>query len=318
LYRPPITDLNVLQERKETNRVCTFLAALNSNYESIQAHILLSIEKQSFDSVIFLVRQEVTRRVAMAFDSNPKAEAHAFSAQLFGVGKGKGKGRLIVVTTTNGNVTLKKMLGASSHLRPKRNQNETVRGRFFSKILDGGEMEKKGLTLIKGDSNEAKLSRNEGEQLDRLENLLSSLLSPKLAGSQGDPGLVLGLSQTISNGPITLSPNTSAETEKINRASPKFKKNGAETVAFSLEKINDNNYLIIGLSTKNTSQKYTKCVLDSGVTDHMTGNQSLLKNYRTIISDQYFIVINNERIKIKRCGYDYYFFKEIPPRCILC
>jgi hypothetical protein len=31
----------------------------------------------------------------------------------------------------------------------------------------------------------------------------------------------------------------------------------------------------------------------------MTGNQTLLKNYHTIINDQYFMVANNEQIKIK-------------------
>jgi hypothetical protein len=34
----------------------------------------------------------------------------------------------------------------------------------------------------------------------------------------------------------------------------------------------------------------------------MTGNQSLLKNYHNLISDQYFTVANNERIEIKGWG----------------
>jgi hypothetical protein len=79
LYRPPTTDLNVLQEREETNRVYTFLAALDSSYEPIRAQILLSTEKLSFDSVTALVRQEATRRVAMASDSNPKAPVTSYN-----------------------------------------------------------------------------------------------------------------------------------------------------------------------------------------------------------------------------------------------
>jgi hypothetical protein len=66
---PPITDLNVLQEREETDRVYNFLTTLDSSYELIRAQILLSTEKLSFDSIIALVRQEVTRR--NAFDSTP-------------------------------------------------------------------------------------------------------------------------------------------------------------------------------------------------------------------------------------------------------
>jgi hypothetical protein len=52
------------------------------------------------------------------------------------------------------------------------------------------------------------------------------------------------------------------------------------------DSIYENNYLTIGLSTKNNSQINTNWVLDSVATDHMTGNQMLLKNYRIIISDQ--------------------------------
>jgi hypothetical protein len=61
----------VLQERDETNRVYTFLTALDSSYEAIRAQILLSTEKLTFDGVTTLIRQEAIRHVAMgAFDSN--------------------------------------------------------------------------------------------------------------------------------------------------------------------------------------------------------------------------------------------------------
>jgi hypothetical protein len=41
--------------------------------------------------------------------------------------------------------------------------------------------------------------------------------------------------------------------------------------------INQNNLcLTIGFSTKNAPQNYTKWVLDSSATDHITENQSLL------------------------------------------
>jgi hypothetical protein len=60
----------------------TFLVALDPSYETVRAQILLLMEKLSFDVVTSRVRQETTRRVAMAAtDSNPKPEAHAFSSQ---------------------------------------------------------------------------------------------------------------------------------------------------------------------------------------------------------------------------------------------
>jgi hypothetical protein len=64
-YRPNTTDLKVLQERDEMDRIYTFLAALEPNYELIRAWITTQI------------RQEALRRVAMGTpDSNPKSEAH--------------------------------------------------------------------------------------------------------------------------------------------------------------------------------------------------------------------------------------------------
>jgi hypothetical protein len=36
--------------------------------------------------------------------------------------------------------------------------------------------------------------------------------------------------------------------------------------------------------------------------NHIIGNQTLLKKYRTIISGQYFMVANNEQIKIRGWG----------------
>jgi hypothetical protein len=76
LYRPPITDLSVLEEREKTDRVYTFLVALDPSYEAVRAQVLLSTEKLTFDAVTALIRQEATRRVAMGPSNlNPKSDA---------------------------------------------------------------------------------------------------------------------------------------------------------------------------------------------------------------------------------------------------
>jgi hypothetical protein len=46
-----------------------------------------------------------------ASDSNPKPEAHAFSAQCSSIGKGKGRGRSRDALTANEMVTLKRNVG---------------------------------------------------------------------------------------------------------------------------------------------------------------------------------------------------------------
>jgi len=123
LYRPPTTDLSVLQEREEMDRIYTFLAALDSSYEAIRAQILLSKEKLTFDDVTARIRQEATRRVAMkTADLNPKPEAHAFSAQHLNTNKGRGKGEIDKCShCKRDGHTQEKCWVLHPHLRPKRN-----------------------------------------------------------------------------------------------------------------------------------------------------------------------------------------------------
>jgi hypothetical protein len=59
-----------------------------------------------------------------------------------------------------------------------------------------------------------------------------------------------------------------------------------------------------GLSINLDPKNNLKCVLDSGFTDHITGNQSLVTNFRTLEGDRFFTVANDEKVKIKGWGYD--------------
>jgi gag-polypeptide of LTR copia-type len=78
LYRPITTDLSVLQERDELDQIYTFLDALDTSYDSIQAQILNSTERLTFAGVTARIQQEELRRVAMNIsDQNPKPESHA-------------------------------------------------------------------------------------------------------------------------------------------------------------------------------------------------------------------------------------------------
>jgi hypothetical protein len=65
------------------------------------------------------------------------------------------------------------------HLRPKKYQVEAAKRNFFVKTLDGGEEERKSLVSARSDTREVKSSENERVRLDRLEIILSALLSPK-------------------------------------------------------------------------------------------------------------------------------------------
>jgi hypothetical protein len=99
-----------------------------------------------------------------------------------------------------------------------------------------------------------------------------------------------------------VSPTNLGSAKKGSKGPNRGKINCPSAKGSGLDPIYKNNCLIIGLSTKINSPINTKWVLDSGATYHMMGNQMLLKNYHTIISDQYFTVANKEQIKIKGWG----------------
>lgn len=65
IYQPPTTDLKIIQQRIEEEKIFQFLAALNSSYEAVRTQILLSSELPSFYSVIGLVQREEVRLRAM-------------------------------------------------------------------------------------------------------------------------------------------------------------------------------------------------------------------------------------------------------------
>jgi hypothetical protein len=185
------------------------------------------------------------------------------------------------------------------------------KAKFFMKTLDGGEEERKSLVSARSDTSEVKSSENEWVRLDRLEIILSALLSEKFGP---DPSLN-SLHNSQVKGPsrkhnciFNKTKNNSVGLNGDLASGLIFELNLNGSLAFGLNK---NNCLNIGLSTKNKVQNYTKWVLDSDAIDHMTGNQTLLKNYRTIISGQYFTVANNEQINIKGCGVISIFSKKI-------
>jgi gag-polypeptide of LTR copia-type len=185
LYIPPVTDLNVLREREETDRVYTFLAALDPTYEPIRAQILLSTEQLTFDSVTALIRQEATRRVAMGIsDSNLKPEAQAFTAQHLSVEKGKSKREVYrcKYCKKDGH-TQDKCWVLHPHLRPKRSWEGAKRR---METLESGEGEKRGLLLAKEEHIANNMSQREPDRLDRLESM-SALMGQQVGQGKGKP-----------------------------------------------------------------------------------------------------------------------------------
>jgi hypothetical protein len=130
-------------------------------------------------------------------------------------------------------------------------------------------------------------TKMDSDQINRLEAMLATLLSPQMGqctsgkpnnfikeSMQNSTSLIIKISPTIKT--------SSADNCVINKPFSK---------CLNLRTIVNKNYL-----------GCTKWVLDSGATNHMTGNHALLKNYRTLKRTQYFTIVNNEKIKIERWG----------------
>jgi gag-polypeptide of LTR copia-type len=168
-YRPYTADLNIIREREETDRVYTFLAALDPSYEAIRAQILLSSEKLSFDEVASRVRQEATRWVAMAAtDSNPKPEAQAFSAQRLYDRRLRGKGETVkCIHCKRDGHTSDRCWVLHPHLKPRK-FIELAKKKEGFKTLEPSE-QRRAFASVKGEEAKDANTETKGERLDRVE-----------------------------------------------------------------------------------------------------------------------------------------------------
>jgi hypothetical protein len=75
---PITTDLKLLQERAELDRVYQLLAGLDPSYELIRAHIMMFSDPPSFSIISALLQREETRRKVMNHETNDKTENSTF------------------------------------------------------------------------------------------------------------------------------------------------------------------------------------------------------------------------------------------------
>jgi hypothetical protein len=61
----------------------------------------------------------------------------------------------------------------------------------------------------------------------------------------------------------------------------------------------------------------TNWVLDSGATNHMTGDKSLLNNYKCYEGKQFVVVANCDKMEILGNGSIIFFFKN-HSKCLVC
>ena len=157
--------------------------------------------------------------------------------------------------------------------------------------------EKKAFHSVKGDGTKG-VNHKTSDRLDRLEEMLASYLSQKL--SQGfiktQHCLSYPTNNTIcfsnqSNQPISFRMSNVGSGPEIIRGNMPNLKLSYENKCFSIDHC-----------TKIAPKNNEKWILDSGATDHMTGNRNLLRSFRTLENDQYFTVANDEKIKIKGWG----------------
>jgi hypothetical protein len=82
MYLLPTTDLKEIQKRAERDEIYLYLSGLDSSYESIRSHILLSVDLPSFKTVVVMIQREEARRRGMAGSQVKNSEEHEAQALL--------------------------------------------------------------------------------------------------------------------------------------------------------------------------------------------------------------------------------------------
>ncbi|KAM2594699.1 hypothetical protein TB1_043687 [Malus domestica] len=81
VYLSHTTDPTILLKRAEEDKIYQLLASLNSEYEDLRSHILMSMELPSFKTVCATVQREEARKKVMNLKPNPKlSEARGYVA----------------------------------------------------------------------------------------------------------------------------------------------------------------------------------------------------------------------------------------------
>jgi hypothetical protein len=80
MYLLPTTDLKEIQKRAERGEIYLYLSGLDSSYESIRSHILLSADLPSFKIVMDMIQREEARRRGMTGSQVKNSEEHEAQA----------------------------------------------------------------------------------------------------------------------------------------------------------------------------------------------------------------------------------------------
>jgi hypothetical protein len=75
-YRPPTTDLAIIQKREEEDDIFEYLAGLNPSYEAVRAQIMNFIPLPSYSQIQNMIQQEESRREAMVVPQVAYDEGH--------------------------------------------------------------------------------------------------------------------------------------------------------------------------------------------------------------------------------------------------
>ena len=265
VYRPLTADLDEIKRREEQDGIFTFLSKLDSSYEGVRSQILLMGELPSVDEVVGMVEREETRRIVMGTQLPDNPEAKAFITR--------------------------------SNPRPERRGDQTLTRCDYCK--KEGHKREECWSLTRCD-----YCKKEGHKREEC-----WCLNPHLRqkGRRGG-GFVRGGDQRQNRVESREKMGYSAQKEKEDMST-----NGAEKEIKGEVDMDQMRQLYTQLSVmfQGKSQKTSgmitnltqnslnsKWILDSGSTDHITGNKNLLNNYKKIETKQFVIVANGEKMEI--------------------
>lgn len=332
-HQPLTTDLEEFKQRQERDKVFTYLAGLDPSFEQIRSQILLGPALPDLEAVMAIFQREEARRVAMGSDPGNSNQNHNQEPLAFAATNDK-RGRI----RSREKCTYCGRLGHNSercwlqfpHLKPRSQSkgNTLTTGHQRPRGPDGiGGRERE--KTWGGGGGKAKVFLTKGEGTDTgklgLETNEGSLAFQSFLNRETGPGfesdkrcLDLGPNQiershqlmgldAIAELQAQVKHLTSLMGQKLGKTGLHPSLNSIFDHAYnyniklclSLIKLHDDSlihYPSVNLSNKNNLN--LSWILDSGATDHLTGNKYLLNVFCEINSDQFFTVANNEKIKI--------------------
>jgi GAG-pre-integrase domain len=287
IHQPEVIEAEKIRERKEQDRTFQFLANLDPSFEQVRQQILLKTSLPPLEEIVSLLEQEESRRSAMNSDtqSSDKPENQAFLSSNQNHNRKPNNPR--------GEMRGARNMARCDHCKKEghdRDQCWFLNPHLRPKWWKGD----KGGEARTCDDDKGERGRDRDRSHEERRGLLCANGSASYVGSGSDLG--------VASGSEAGQPNSLLSQQQLDQVLAQIKSSLGQRGKFT------------GMVSKQCLNSYTNnnWIVDSGATDHMTGNINLLTNIQPTKNTQNVIVANGAKIPIENTSNTNLFSKNIP------